>query len=610
MPEHTVQALIMRVTPQANITDGTGTTIPAKSAAEARKVLARTARLQGGPITVKQHGYDPADPAAGTILAIHTNGQVDDHDDTGPGPRWDVGYHSWVIDVEHEGSYNVPGVPTALGDAQMLANRLDRPVIVHVEDIKPDTSNNPHTLVEPQPQDAGMERAADDVPAQNNPARNNPDLDEANRDATEQDAVELEGAVTEAEFSNLGVPGRDPAAEPGWDPDPEPAVMLPQALDDGGAGRPDPETGVEDLLPGPAGDSDREDDAPAPPAPTKRRRRVLLAALVALVLLAGGAAATTVLDALAPNPPSPAGAGAVPVSWQATAVPGDVVLADHGVLVSAAPGKAEVFSLTDGKPLGGGALPEGRVRVVSGTDAVFAIVTSADGTNTGFAATPAGVKDLKGVKGTLVARGAEPFFLTGSGRDQAALVWDGTAWKSVQAPEPGMAPVAASKAGVLWLGTNSRLVRGTTSAALQAPEAAAKISSWVWADDKSVGLLWDTGKGPVLAVHAIADGKITGQVPAPNAEIRKDGDVLLAGTRAFTIDSGVPVAAECADPVPAGGRLWCRSDNTWAADNARPLAPGQTPVPSPEDVVVTATDKGFTASPGDAMKNDQTQEEK
>lgn len=55
----------MRVMPQANITDGTGTTILVKTAAQARKVLTSTARLHGRAITVKQHGYDPGNPAAG-----------------------------------------------------------------------------------------------------------------------------------------------------------------------------------------------------------------------------------------------------------------------------------------------------------------------------------------------------------------------------------------------------------------------------------------------------------------------------------------------------------------------------------------------------------------
>lgn len=600
----------MRVTPQANITDGTGTTIPVKSAAEARKVLARTARLQGGTITVKQHGYDPADATAGATLAVQINGKVDDHDGTGPGPRWDVGYHSWVIDVEHEGSYNVPGLPTALGDAQMLANRLDRPVIVHVEDIKPDTGNNPHILIDPQgpvePDPIGADTdsgAAEMEPVQKDPDRPHPDLGGTNHASAEQDEPEPQPEPVYPDVAH-----HEPHED---EPEPELAVMLPEFFEGTGTGPGEPGTRAGDLLAGVAVVGDRNEEASKQStAPAKRGRRVVLLACLAAVVLLAGAAATTVLAAGTPAPSSSA-ATPVQVLWEARTAPGDAVVAAHGVLVNASAGKADVFSLADGKPLGGGVLPGGRARVVSGTDAVFAVVTGTDGTSTGFAATAAGVKDFNGIKGTLVARGAEPFFLTGSGKDQGAMVWDGTVWKAVPAPEPGMAPVAASKAGVLWLGANARLVSGKESASLAAPETGAKIAAWVWADEKSVAVLWDTPKGRVLAVHTIADGKITGQVPALDGDVRKAGELLVSGTKTFTIDSGAPVAAEdCTDPVPAGGRLWCRSDNTWAAKNARPLAPGQTPVPSPADVIVTATDKGFTAYAGDAMKTDQTHEEK
>lgn len=579
----------MRVTPQANITDGTGTTIPAKTAAQARKVLARTARLQGGTITVTQHGYDPADPTAGPTLAINPNGRVEEHSGAVSGPQWSVGYHSWVIDVEHEGSYNVPGLPTALGDAQMLADRLNVPVIVHVEDIKPDTSTTHHTRIEPieptEPDPAEAETA--------------PPHPVPGYEATEEKAEEPDGTDAEAESSVMEAPEQVRAAEPGAHPGPEPAVVLQDTGKDKSVGQPHPGTEL-------AGPAEEDDYEAHPPIPARaKRRRVLLALLVALVLLAGGTttAVTTVLGALSPAPP-PALPGPAPVLWEAEAVPGETALAAHGVLVNAGPGKAEVFSLEDGKALGGGALPEGRARVLSGTDAVFAMVTGPDGTTTGYVATPTGVKDFKGVHGTLVARGSEPFFLTGTGKDQAALVWDGTSFNPVPAPEPGMAPVAASKAGVLWLGVNGRMVRGTTTTALQTPEGATKIISWVSATETSVAVLWDTAKGNVLAVHSIAEGKLTGQVPVPDAEIRKDGDLIRAGAQAFTIDSGTPVAADCADPVPTGGWQWCKAGNTWAADNARPLAPGQTPVPSPADVVITATDKGFTAYPGDAMNND------
>lgn len=581
MPEHTVQALIMRVTPQANITDGTGTTVPAKSAAQALKVLARTARLQGGTITVKQRGYDLADPAAGTVVAIDREGRVTEHEKPGAGPCWDVSYHSWVIDVELEGSYSVPGLPTALGDARMLATKHDRAVIVHVEDIKPSTSADAHIRIEPEepatPESTTTHQTPDPV---------EPETETAQRDTSDRDASERDHAA-EAHPSKDSV--QDQGFTPAPSPEPDPAVVPGEPLVDVGAVRLDVVAGEQSAQPA---------------RQTTRRRRALLVVLMASVLLAGGttAAVSTVMDSAAPKD-APSAAAPAPALWQTAAVPGETALAAHGVLVNTAPGKIEVFSLTDGKSLGGGVLPEGRARVISGAGAVFAVVTSADGTNTGYVASTEGVKDFKAVKGTLVTRGSEPFLLTGSGKDQAALVWGSTGWKPVAAPEAGMAPVAASKAGVMWLGTNGRLASGGKSASLQKPESATKISAWVTADETSVAVVWDTPQGKVLAVHASADGKITGQVPVPDGEVRKDGEVLHAGTQAFTIVSGVPVAAACADPVPAGGRLWCSTDKTWAAGNDRPLAPGHTPVPSPEDVVITATDTGFTAYPEDTNNN-------
>jgi hypothetical protein len=138
-----MEALIMRATPQANIIDRSGTTIPAKTAAEARKVLIQTARLQGGSVTVQQQGYDPSRPAEGNTLTIYSDGRIREHAETGPTPGWRVDYHSWAVDVE--GTYIVPGVQTALSDARMLATKLDRPISVRVADIKPDERRDSRT---------------------------------------------------------------------------------------------------------------------------------------------------------------------------------------------------------------------------------------------------------------------------------------------------------------------------------------------------------------------------------------------------------------------------------------------------------------------------------
>ncbi|GAB2714218.1 hypothetical protein ACX801_18315 [Arthrobacter bambusae] len=565
MPVHTLEALIMRVTPQVNITDGTGTTIPVKTVAEARKVLASTARLNGGPITVKQHGYDSASSAEGAALVIHTNGVVDEQENTGPAPCWDVEYHSWVVDVEHEGSYNVPGVTTAIGDARMLATRLNRPVLVQVADIRPDNGSGAHTLIEPE-----------------EPAPHGADVVE-----------HIEADEAKSDSATVCTPGpkyleqTDPSAEQ----DPTPPV----------------EDGAEELVDD-GGEPDRDGGPPA--TPTRRKgRRILLVSIAAAVLLAGGAA-TTAAFIKGPETPMPPNAASRSL-WQVGTAPRDVSLAADGVLVTAGAGKAEAYSLMDGKSLGTGDLPEGRPRVIAGTGRVFAFVAGTDGTSAGFVASPEGVKNFSGVKGTLVARGPDPFFLTGSGTDQKALVWDGSTWKPVTPPEAGMAPVAASNAGVMWLGASGRLVspNGTTTPA--APSPGAKTAGWVWADDKSVAVVWDTPKGRVLAVHSLTDGKITGQSPANVDEFRKDGDLVVFGTQVFSFDSGSPSVTEsCADPVPAAGLIWCRTESTWTAKNARPLAPGETPVPSPADLVVTASSTGFTAYPRDAMKTDQTPQEK
>lgn len=589
MPEHTVEALVMRVTPQANITDGTGTTIPVTSAEHARKVLARTARLHAGAITVTQHGYDPADPTAGTTLAVGTDGRVEEHEAAGPGPCWEVEYHSWVVDVDHEGSYNVPGLPTAMGDARMLATRLNRPVIVHVADIRPDNQKDTHTLVEPEPE-----------PEPEHEPEQEPELDVS--DIADQRLVVPMAVIPVQESIPMNAP------------DPESGQALVSADSGEGPGADSAEPGPESLAVAASADGLTQQTPPSPARLAKQRRRILLTALSAAVLLAGGVATTSVLSLGNAAPEQEQTASPGPTSgpeWAAATTPREVSVAAHGVLVTAGSGKVEVFSLADGKPIGTGTLPEGRPRVVAAAAGVFAIVAGNDGTNAGFFASPGGVKDFAGIKGTLVTRGSEPFFLTGSGKDQGALVWDGTTWKPAAAPEPGMAPVAASTAGVLWLGTNNRLVSATTSATLTAPAPGSKTAGWVRADDRSVALLWDTPNGRVLALHSIADGKITGQAPAGGTDFHKDGDLIVSGTRVFRLDSGAPVPVQaCADPVPAGGLLWCGSENTWTAPDARPLAPGESPVPSPADLVVTATDNGFAAYNRDEMKSAQTQEEK
>jgi hypothetical protein len=560
VPEHTMEALIMRVTPQANIIDRSGTTIPAKTAAEARKVLIQTARLQGGCITVQQQGYDPSHPAAGNTLTIYSDARIQECAETGVNPGWRVEYHSWAVDVDGEGTYIVPGVKTALSDARMLAIRLDRPISVSVADIKPDDRRDFQDHIEPEevtPEPAQIQEAGDVITP-----------------------------VTKA-----------------WDYPKFGSVELRMPTD----------RLAEDTAAGPVRDhpaSMAKEDGPAPTRQHRLGRRTLLASLAAAVLIAGGAATTTVLSLGNAASPADEVAHGAPL-WQVAVAPRDVTLAAHGVLVTAGAGKGEVFSLADGKPVGTGALPEGRPRIVAGTGSVFAVVAGKDGTNAGFVASPSGVKEFAGIKGTLVVRGAEPFLLTGSGKDQGALVWDDTTWKPVAAPEAGMAPVAASKAGVLWLGATGRLVSATTSASLVAPAAGSKASGWVWADEKSVAVLWDTPAGRVLAVHAIADGKITGQAPAGDGEFRKDGELVVSTTKVFTLQSGTPVASEaCADPVPAGGVLWCQSENTWSAKETRPLAPGESPVPSPADLVVTATNSGFAAHPGEQMKSKQSHEEK
>lgn len=296
----------------------------------------------------------------------------------------------------------------------MLATKLDRPISVRVADIKPDDSKN----------------CQDDI----EPAKTTP----------EPAPIQVVGVVTtpvtqawaHPKFGSVEV--RTPTGQP--------------AEDSAGGS-------VQDL-PASIATKDRH-----PSVPARRHRlgrRTLLVSLAAAVLLAGGAATTTVFSLGNAAPPTDEATaspdGAVTPLWQVAVTPRDVTLAAHGVLVTAGAGKGEVFSLTDGKPVGTGALPEGRPRIVAGPDAVFVVVAGKDGTNAGFVASPSGVKDFAGIKGTLVVRGAEPFFLTGSGKHQGALVWDGTTWRPVTVPEAGMAPVAASKAGVLWLGANGRLV--------------------------------------------------------------------------------------------------------------------------------------------------------
>lgn len=173
MSENTLAPLKMRVVPQANIVDSHGTSVPARTVADACKVLVQTAGLQGGSILVEQQGYTDTDPSKGTTLRIHADGLIEDYSFGVHNAEWTVNYHSWTVTVPGQSPYQIAGVEYARFDAQALANNRRRPVSVHVEDIKSSNHADTGELIEPDPQfsPSAFDQPA---PAQPDPVRPSP----------------------------------------------------------------------------------------------------------------------------------------------------------------------------------------------------------------------------------------------------------------------------------------------------------------------------------------------------------------------------------------------------------------------------------------------------
>ncbi|QHK18602.1 AAA family ATPase [Pseudarthrobacter psychrotolerans] len=149
MSESTLEPLQMRVRPQANIIDGLGTSVPAQTAADARKVLVQTARLQGRSILVGQQGYNETFPRTTHTLRIHADGHIESDPVDVQHAEWTVAYHSWTVDVPGQSPYLTAGIDYALADAQNLANDSSLPVSVHFEDIKDSNHDDAAVLIRP-----------------------------------------------------------------------------------------------------------------------------------------------------------------------------------------------------------------------------------------------------------------------------------------------------------------------------------------------------------------------------------------------------------------------------------------------------------------------------
>jgi|GEM_PF-2730605 len=216
MSENHQNPLTMSVAPQANIIDRHGTSIPARTASDAHKVLVQTASLQGGSIMVKQQGYKASEPALGNTIIIHADRSVVDEVEDVPSAEWTVNYHSWIVTVPGQSSYLVPSIETALNDAQLLANSQNRAVAVHVADIKTNGGAEFEELVEPvrQPQAAPAAPPAPEIKAARADAPAGPDESAAIRfSRAKQPAptgpaqIGVRGVMNRSLFTKLG-PGQ------------------------------------------------------------------------------------------------------------------------------------------------------------------------------------------------------------------------------------------------------------------------------------------------------------------------------------------------------------------------------------------------------------------
>lgn len=314
------------------------------------------------------------------------------------------------------------------------------------------------------------------------------------------------------------------------------------------------------------------------PAPAKKRKLWLLGVgIAALAVLAFGlwflyGWASSLTSSPTPDPSSssaqPGQAAGMDQLWSipfsgesgtAMTAGDQVVTVDKDVVTG--------HSLTDGTTTASWSAPSGSsVRLLAGEGLVLAITGEKgavfDGTTaTEFTAT-----------GKASMRGTTPFFVTGTGAEQKALIWDAKAKKftTKDAPVKGASPVGIAAAdAMVWALTGGRVtvVTGTEAAppvTLAAPASEAKIAGWVAVTDTAVIVTWKGASGTVAAMHSLESGAILAQVPvtgvvakSPTGQIMnapQDGNpsLLLATEKTLTAESGT-----CAEALHAVGTWWC-----------------------------------------------------
>lgn len=267
-------------------------------------------------------------------------------------------------------------------------------------------------------------------------------------------------------------------------------------------------------------------------------------------------------------------------------------------------------SLTDGTTTGSWSAPSGSsVRLLAGEGLVLAIAGEKGAVFEGTTVTEFTAP------GKASMRGTTPFFVTGTGAEQKALIWDAKAKKfaTKDAPVKGASPVGLAAAdAMVWALTGGRVtvVTGAEAAppvTLAAPASEAKIAGWVAVTDTAVIVTWKGASGTVAAMHSLQSGAILAQVPVtgvvaknPTGQIMdtpQDGTpaLLLATEKTLTAESG-----PCTEAVHAAGAWWCpttdgRFSNTSAETSPRTLPAGQVPVAGRGETLLSTGDGHLNA---------------
>lgn len=348
--------------------------------------------------------------------------------------------------------------------------------------------------------------------------------------------------------------------------------------------------------------TDQLDTSPQP----RRTGRALVVALVILALLLALAAALILPRLAGPAPENQEPAGwrqaweAAPTSGPITAAATQV--AGAGVILNVDGGAAEAYRQDDGGFIGSALAPEG-TRIGVGPEFVV-LATSTEGTSSGAVITPNGVTPFSEEPGALIRRGSVPFLAGGTGAEQFALVYRNSEWARVDAPTPGLAPLAVTESSVVWLGTGRAITLTdysgsvTSESTLKTPEGAAEATQRAFVTDSLIGVVWTGEDGDrELVTHSPTTGEILESVPVAVEVFDKTGAAITSTAdgeesndssvmrRYWTLSGNTPEnpAAPCADPIPSGGTAWCAEGDTFTDSNGESLPAGTRPIPSTTD---------------------------